>query len=88
MGCHMPQPRLRRVASVHDLDAAIDEYRFRGYRVLRRNDEKALLQRVDKGTVPMHVFLGMFTLGIGNVIYALACQAKADRVMIRVEEVD
>lgn len=84
----MSTPRQRRVASVHDLDAAIDEYRFRGYRVLRRNDEKALLQKVDKGTVPMHVVLAMFTLGIGNIIYAIACQAKADQVVIRVEKSD
>ncbi len=79
------QPRIRRVASVHDLDAAVDEYRFRGYRTLRRNDEKALLQKVDKGTIGMHVVLVMLTLGIGNVIYALARQSRADQVLIRVE---
>jgi len=83
----MPEPRLRRVASVHDLDAAIDEYRFRGYRVLRRAESKALLQKVDKGTIGMHVVLAMFTLGIGNIIYAMTCQAQADQVVIRVEPV-
>jgi hypothetical protein len=79
------QPRLRRVASVHDLDAAVDEYRFRGYRTLRRNDDKALLQKVDKGTVGMHVVLAMFTLGVGNLIYAVAKQSRADQVLIRVD---
>lgn len=44
------------------------------------------MQLVDKGTVQVHVVLGLLTvwctLGLANVAYAWLCQVNAERVRI------
>ena len=81
----MTEPRLRRCNTRGEFERTVDDLAVQGYRIKSRSDETALLHKPDYGSVGVHVLLAIFTLGIGNLIYAAVKYSGRDQVTVRVE---
>lgn len=86
----MAATRLRKVDTVRERATLIDEYMTEGYEVVGAGELSVMLRKRTWGTAGGHLLWGMltlwWTLGIGNVIYALIAHKGADRVLLRYHE--
>lgn len=82
----MAEPRLRRVSSVFELDAAVEEYLARGFRVADRDDKKVLVRKDDPAYYWYHlciaVTMGWWTFGVANAIYAKWYRDHVEQVLV------
>jgi hypothetical protein len=87
----MSAPRLRKVSSRKELDNQIDDYVTQGYDILEQGEHSALMRRKTWGSAGGHVLWALltvwWTLGIGNLIYALIAHYTAAQVLVRIDEV-
>ena len=85
----MASPRIRRAATTKEMETVRDDFITQGYEVLREGEGTLLMRRGTWGTTGMHVLVALFTvwwtLGIGNLIYALIAHFTADQVMVKLE---
>jgi hypothetical protein len=86
----MGAARLRRVSSRKELENMVDDYVTQGYEVLDQGERTTMLRKKTWGTAGGHVLWALltvwWTLGIGNLIYALVAHYGADRVMLKMDE--
>lgn len=77
--------RIRRCADVKEFERAIDDYITTGYTVKSRGEENALLIKRAAKNKHLLVFLltFWFTVGIGNLIYALIPAKIEDEVLVK-----
>ncbi len=80
----MAEPRLRRCNDRGELERAVDDLAVQGYKIKSRSEDSALLEKPEYGSGGVHVVLAIFTLGIGNAIYAAVKFSGRDKVMIKV----
>jgi len=79
-------PRLRSTPTRKEFDGLIDEYVTCGYEIVDRSDTTTLLRRLTWGAPDVHLILAFATfwsLGIGNLAYALFSHIDAERVMVK-----
>lgn len=85
----MAAPRLRRVTSHKEMENMLDDYITQGYEVVSQGQNTALVRRKTWGSAGGHTLWFLltfwFTLGIGNLIYALVAHYGAEQVMLKVE---
>lgn len=83
----MSTPRIRNCANVHEFERVIDELHVQGYEALDRGADTAMLRRKTWGSFGGHVLLFLFTfwwtLGIGNLLFALIARYSAEKVFVR-----
>jgi hypothetical protein len=86
----MGAPRLRKVKSKEELEERVDDYMTQGYEILEEGTLTTLLRKKSWGSAGGHVlcliFVGWWTLGIANAIYAAIAHYAADKVFLRVEK--
>ena len=82
--------RIRRVDDEREMERVIDDFITQGYKVKSRGQRSTMMKKKDFGSGGMHllvlVFLGWWTLGIANAIYAAYKYFTADEVNIKVDE--
>lgn len=83
--------RIRRAETRQEFERVIDDFITQGYEVESRGEENARLKKKDYGSLLGHIVvfvLTFWTFGLGNLIYALYKNKKADEVVVRIEPVD
>ncbi len=79
--------RIRRCASLKELDRLIDEFVMTGYKIKSRGESGAV---VIKKTKKNHLMVALLTIwwtcGLGNLIYALIPAKVEDEVFLKIEE--
>lgn len=82
---HATMPRHRTAADRRELETLTDEYVRDGYQCAVDDGDKAVVKSRSLGSFWIHLFLLVFTIGFGNVAYALYCYLTPDIVVIEVE---
>ena len=84
----MANTRIRHAKTRAELEAVRDDYITQGYNVKSESETMAILGKSGWGTLSGHLLVALFTvwwtLGIGNLVYALAAH-KSDEVMIKID---
>lgn len=85
----MATTRIRHAKNTAELEAVRDDYITQGYSVSNEGQNSTVLKKSSWGTLSGHILVALFTvwwtLGIGNLVYALIVH-KEDEVMIKVDE--
>lgn len=85
----MAAPRLRRVSSKKELENMLDDYMTQGYEIIEQGQTTAMVRRKTWGSAGGHVLWALltvwFTLGFGNLAYALVAHYNAERVMLKID---
>lgn len=64
------------------LTNSIEDLIVEGYRVTKRGNEIAIMERPGKyGSILLHLILLLFTAGIGNIIYAYMTYTKTKSII-------
>ncbi len=76
--------------SKKEMDNLIDDYVTQGYEILEQGERSTLVRKVSWGTAGGHVLWALltvwFTLGFGNLIYALIIRYSGEKILIKVDE--
>jgi hypothetical protein len=82
--------RIRRVDDQREMEKVIDDFITQGYRIKEQGQNSTMMKEKDWGSGGMHlivlVFLGWWTIGIANVVYAAYKYFTGAEVKIQVEE--
>lgn len=80
--------RIRRVSTLKEFERTIDDFITQGYKVISRGEETATVIKRGKKDKHLLVFLltFWFTVGFGNVIYALLPGKVEDEVLVRIDK--
>jgi hypothetical protein len=82
-------PRIRRVDSRKELERTVEDFLTRGYKIKQEGQESTLVKKKNWGSGGMHIVIAVltiwWTLGIGNVAYAIYKYMTAEEVQIRIE---
>ncbi|OQC15911.1 MAG: hypothetical protein BWX72_00792 [Firmicutes bacterium ADurb.Bin080] len=80
--------RIRRTANEREYERVIDDLITQGYVVVSRGESSANLIKRGKKEKHLLVFLLTFwwTLGIGNIIYAILPNKVVDDVLVRIDQ--
>ena len=78
--------RTRFVESPSAFETVVEGYVQRGYDVRAKTETRAVCEANDYGSWKMHLVLLIFTVGFGNVPYALYRALTADKVEVKVRE--
>lgn len=83
-------PRIRRVESRKEMERTVEDFLTRGYKIKDEGQESMMLKKKNWGTGGMHVVIAVltiwWTLGLGNVAYAIYKYLTAEEVQVKVEE--
>ena len=84
----MANTRIRHAKDRAELEAVRDDYITQGYAVKNEGENTTLMGKSYWGSLSMHLVVALFTvwwtLGIGNLVYALGAH-KSDEVMIKID---
>lgn len=82
--------RIRRVDDTKEMEQVIDDFITQGYKVKSRGERSSMMKKKDFGSGGMHVligiFLGWWTLGVANAVFAAYKYFTADEVQIKVDD--
>lgn len=82
--------RIRRVDDQKELERTIDDFVTRGYKIKTQGERSARLKKHTWGSGSGHLVVAAltiwWTLGIGNVAYAIYKNQTAEEVEVKVEE--
>lgn len=85
----MAAPRIRHAATRRELESARDDFITQGYEVLKEGEATTLMRKSTWGSVGIHVLVALltvwWTIGIGNLVYAVIAHFTADQVMIKLD---
>lgn len=85
----MAAPRLRRVGSKKELENLLDDYMTQGYEIVEQGQSTAMVRRKTWGTAGGHTLWAAltvwWTLGVGNLVYALVAHYTAEQVMLKID---
>lgn len=80
--------RIRHVKSVREAEQLQDEYVTQGYKVQSSGESSIVVRKSSWGSIAGHAVVALFTIwwtiGIGNLIYAVVAH-KSDEVLIKVD---
>ncbi|HEX7378727.1 MAG TPA: hypothetical protein VF278_16520 [Pirellulales bacterium] len=86
----MATPRIRKYATVKELETLIDDYITQGYEVISQGQTSTMLRKKSWGSATGHVLWALlifwFTLGIGNAVYALVAHNSAEQVLLKLDQ--
>ena len=86
----MAAPRLRKVGSRKEFDTILDDYHTQGYEVLNQGENSTLLRKKTWGTGGGHVICFLltvwFTMGVGNVLYAVFAHYTAEQILLELDD--
>ena len=86
----MGAPRLRKVGTKKEFDNLLDDYHTQGYEVLNEGESSVLLRKKSWGTGGGHALWALltvwWTLGLGNLAYAVISHFNAEQVMLKIDE--
>ena len=81
--------RIRRVDDKREMEQVTDDFITQGYKVKSSGERSTMMKEKDFGSGGMHllvlVFLGWWTLGIANALYAAYKYFTAAEVQIKVQ---
>lgn len=81
--------RIRRVEDDREMERVIDDYITQGYQVKSRGERSARVKDKDWGSAFGHIVVAIltiwWTLGLGNVAYAVYKRYSADEVTIKID---
>jgi hypothetical protein len=84
--------RIRRVDTQREMEKVIDDFITQGYKVKSQGERSTLMKEKDWGSGGGHIAVAVltiwWTLGIGNLAYALYKYFTAAEVQIKVEDDD
>ncbi len=67
----------------------LDDYMTQGYEIIEEGQTTAMVRRKTWGSTGGHVLWALltvwFTLGFGNLAYALVAHYNAERVMLKID---
>jgi len=78
--------RTRFVDSPSAFETVVEGYVQRGYDVTAKSETRAVCEANDYGSAKMHLLFLIFTVGFGNIPYALYRMFTADKVEVKVRE--
>lgn len=82
--------RIRRVDDQREMEKVIDDFVTQGYKIKSQGERTAMMKKKNFGSVGVHIliliFVGWWTLGIANAVYAAYKYFTADEVQIKVKE--
>ena len=85
----MAAPRLRKVSSQKEMENLIDDYVTQGYEIVERGERSTMLRRKTWGSTSGHMLWFLltvwFTVGFGNLVYALIAHFSAEQVFVKYE---
>lgn len=74
------------------MEAVRDDFITQGYEVLREGEGTTLMRKGTWGGVGTHVVIALFTVwwtvGLGNLAYALISHYSADQVLLKMDGVE
>lgn len=83
----MAEPRLRRAGNPGEVENVVDDFVTQGYEILERGENSVMLRKKSWGTGVGHFVVAIFTLwwtiGLGNVLYALFAHYTAEKVLVK-----
>ena len=86
----MAAPRLRKVSSQKEMENQIDDYVTQGYEIIERGERSTMLRKKTWGSASGHLVWFLltvwWTIGFGNLVYALISHFSADQVFIKWEQ--
>ena len=81
--------RIRKVESKQKMEELIDDYITLGYRVVTEGEVTTKMKKTEYGGIGAHILIFIvtvwFTLGLGNVAYAIYRYYTGDEVLIKIE---
>ncbi len=81
--------RIRRVSSQIEMERLTDDFITMGYKVVSRGEKNICLQK--KAKKDKHGLVALltiwWTMGLGNLIYALIPASVEDEVVIKIEQI-
>lgn len=78
--------RTRFVDSKSEFETVVEGYAKRGYDVAEKTETRAVCVANDYGSAKMHLLFLIFTVGLGNIPYALYRATTPDSVEVQVRE--
>lgn len=85
----MSNARIKHAQTQREAEAYRDEFITQGYKIKSEGDATLIVKRETWGSLVGHLLVALltiwWTLGIGNLVYALAVH-KSDEVMIKVDQ--
>jgi hypothetical protein len=86
----MAGPRIRHAETQREMERTRDDLMTTGYKVKSTGENSTLLSNAGWGNLGGHLIVALltvwWTLGIGNLIYAVIEHAKGDEVLIKVDD--
>ena len=81
--------RIRRVDDEREMEKVIDDFKTQGYNIKSQGQRSTMMKKHTWGTGSGHIVVAVltvwWTLGIGNVAYAIYKHSTAEEVQIKVE---
>jgi hypothetical protein len=85
----MAAPHIRYAATRRELESARDDFITQGYEVLEEGEATTRLRKSTWGSVGIHVLVALltarWTIGIGNLVYAVIAHLTAEQDMIKLD---
>ncbi|MDL0120922.1 hypothetical protein PNQ29_14440 [Halobacterium salinarum] len=82
--------RIRRVDDKREMERVIDDFITQGYKVKNQGERSTLMKKKTWGSGGTHLIIAIltiwWTLGIGNLAYAIYKYFTAEEVQIKVDE--
>jgi len=82
--------RIRRVDGQRDMEKTIDDFKTQGYKIKSEGERSTMLKKHTWGSGSGHIVVAAltvwWTLGIGNVVYAIYKNRTAEEIQIKIEE--
>ncbi|MDR2967042.1 MAG: hypothetical protein LBU74_03740 [Methanobacteriaceae archaeon] len=82
--------RIRKVETAKEFEKSVDEYITMGYELKSQGEANALLKKGGYGSIVVHIIIFIFTIwwtiGLGNLAYALYSNSKSDEILLKIEE--
>lgn len=82
--------RIRRVDDSREMEKVTDDFITQGYKIKNQGERSTMMKKSTWGSGSGHLIVALFTvwftLGFGNIIYAVYKHFTAEEVKIQVEE--
>ena len=86
----MAAQRIRRVKDKKELERLVDDFLTMGYVIESQGEDNVRVVKKAQKDKHLLIFLltGWWTIGIGNLIYALLPAKNSEEVLIKIENID
>lgn len=86
----MAVSRIRKTQSQREHDSIVDDFVTQGHEVIEQGERTTLLRKKSWGSFLGHTIVFLltvwWTLGLGNLAYAVIAHYTAEKIMVRIEE--